>query len=1100
MDSRHVPDTLLPIDELIERDRRRLGRRLILSGALVLGLMGLAAWKVFGLFEAPSLTVEEYSERATAFEGEGQVSAAIVALKIALQQAPKRPDLRFRLGRLYLATDDPRSAIKELERARALDYRSDELPLMLAEAHVVNAEPAHALSTLAQRSAIRWLTATEAVVSEAFRLEDASGETADLMLDLQASDGQVQIRATLDGAPWSGEPDPEAITGAGYRLRPDNPVPGRHFTNTTLTGQRGVLTVTDDALVYTLRLADEAHAGDLQAPRVAVLRGRALLGLDEVEAAESEFRRALALDARSAGARLGLAAVALRRDLHEEAEQEVDTALALEPESVDALRLKGELAAARKDHATAQQQFEHVIERRPRDASSRVSLGWALLAQGKLEEAGAQVGRLRKLAPNWAPALFLAARVAQERDDATGMRQALLEALRSDPGYGPALIFMGALHQRSGEPEQARELLRRFLAEHPGHPAGTMLLARVNLQMGHPDEAIAVLRTALRASPGSAELLLLLGEAYATSGAPALAAEYFAQAAQADPEDPAARFGLAWTELTKGDWQGGMTELKAAMELAPGAGSEGRLLFHLQLSRGDLEGAIETAQALAAKEPGSPLGDTLLGMAMRARGDLDKARRHFEAALARDPDYLSATMFLARMDQEAGNVAGARARYESILRSKSSASGATDSARMALAKLDLDSGDLDAAARHLDELLAREPDHRRALEGRSEVAYRQGDSRLAASLLEQIRAAHPREVLARKRLARYYRATGDRARLRAVVGELEALAATDPEVLRLVADVQRATGSADALASYERLVEQRPQDAQAHYDVGTVHVQRNEPEAARAAFSRALALDPAHRPSLLAMGVVEAATGNLGAAMTIAERLEREHPGDAGGLALKGDVLVASGRRREAQQAYRRALEIRPRGALFRRLVELQRSAGDIKAARATLGQWLAWPAAPVPELEDIAALAIRELSARNLARAAYERILEHQPEHAKALNNLAWLYDEASDTDRALSLAKRAHALDPANPAFADTYGWLLLRTGSPTLGLRLVEQALVGLPRNREVQYHVASGLVLNGQSERAWKILDDLLQAELSPALRAKVSELKRIAAHR
>ena len=49
------------------------------------------------------------------------------------------------------------------------------------------------------------------------------------------------------------------------------------------------------------------------------------------------------------------------------------------------------------------------------------------------------------------------------------------------------------------------------------------------------------------------------------------------------------------------------------------------------------------------------------------------------------------------------------------------------------------------------------------------------------------------------------------------------------------------------------------------------------------------------------------------------------------------------------------------------------------------------------------------------------------QPQTSAAnLNNLAWLYDQKGDTEKALGHARRAYELSPKRPEIADTLGWL--------------------------------------------------------------------------
>lgn len=63
--------------------------------------------------------------------------------------------------------------------------------------------------------------------------------------------------------------------------------------------------------------------------------------------------------------------------------------------------------------------------------------------------------------------------------------------------------------------------------------------------------------------------------------------------------------------------------------------------------------------------------------------------------------------------------------------------------------------------------------------------------------------------------------------------------------------------------------------------------------------------------------------------------------------------------------------------------------------------------------------------------RSAYLRALEVDGESAVALNNLAWLEVTNGRTQEAFTLARRAVALEPTNPAYLDTWAAVLFARG---------------------------------------------------------------------
>lgn len=89
---------------------------------------------VFLLAACQQKTAEEYLQEAADFSANGDNQAAVVALKNAVQQEPRLSKARFELGKTYLATKDYESAEKELSRAKELGYNESEVVVLLAQA------------------------------------------------------------------------------------------------------------------------------------------------------------------------------------------------------------------------------------------------------------------------------------------------------------------------------------------------------------------------------------------------------------------------------------------------------------------------------------------------------------------------------------------------------------------------------------------------------------------------------------------------------------------------------------------------------------------------------------------------------------------------------------------------------------------------------------------------------------------------------------------------------------------------------------------------------------------------------------------------------
>jgi predicted Zn-dependent protease len=98
-------------------------------------------------------------------------------------------------------------------------------------------------------------------------------------------------------------------------------------------------------------------------------------------------------------------------------------------------------------------------------------------------------------------------------------------------------------------------------------------------------------------------------------------------------------------------------------------------------------------------------------------------------------------------------------------------------------------------------------------------------------------------------------------------------------------------------------------------------------------------------------------------------------------------------------------------------------------------------------------------------------------PRDPALLNNLALAYAGLQDR-RALEFAEEAYKLNTANPAVADTLGWLLVQQGDPKRGLALLKTAASAAPGVYEIQLHLAQATARVGDRQLAIDQLERLI----------------------
>jgi Flp pilus assembly protein TadD len=112
-------------------------------------------------------------------------------------------------------------------------------------------------------------------------------------------------------------------------------------------------------------------------------------------------------------------------------------------------------------------------------------------------------------------------------------------------------------------------------------------------------------------------------------------------------------------------------------------------------------------------------------------------------------------------------------------------------------------------------------------------------------------------------------------------------------------------------------------------------------------------------------------------------------------------------------------------------------------------------------------------------ADALFQSLVESDPNDAASANYLGYSWaDRSRNLDEALQLISRAVALDPENPAYLDSLGWVHFRLGD-------LEQAEYWLRRavgigggDGTILAHLGEVLYMNGEMDEARRLLQHAL----------------------
>ncbi len=117
--------------------------------------------------------------------------------------------------------------------------------------------------------------------------------------------------------------------------------------------------------------------------------------------------------------------------------------------------------------------------------------------------------------------------------------------------------------------------------------------------------------------------------------------------------------------------------------------------------------------------------------------------------------------------------------------------------------------------------------------------------------------------------------------------------------------------------------------------------------------------------------------------------------------------------------------------------------------------------------------------------------------QYANYLNNIGYAYAEGNaEIERAYRLSAEAARLAPLQPAYIDTYGWVLYHRADYREALFYLERAvrLAGKNNTAETYYHLGAAYARNGQVQPAADALNEALERD--PQYEPASEELRKL----
>ncbi len=630
---------------------------------------------------------------------------------------------------------------------------------------------------------------------------------------------------------------------------------------------------------------------------------------------------------------------------------------------------------------------------------------------------------------------------------------------------------------------------------------------------------------ALAADREEAEAALVEGVNIARAGNPSAGRIKLLNAIKADPEWALPHAVQAAIILTQGDGYGAETAIKRALELGMKPARVNHLLAHALLLKGNAPAALALAQSPNIEPRFRGYAARIRARSFTVLGDLGAAGRDYDLAVQLNPKSAATWGDIGNFRYEIGNVSGA---IDATAQSIKLNPKRVETLRM-MGMMVRGQFGLTAAIPWFRQALEIAPGN---LDLMREFAATLGDAGQTVEMLDVTRTmleADPKNAH-----AFFYQAVlAARAKkydlARTLLYRTEDKLNDVPAVLLLKAAIELQLGSPDlAIASLEDLVAQQPGNLRAQRLLGAALWASGDMPGTAAALRRSADRADADSYTLTRIGRALEASGDiapamdyldrvgdpvrdftpvfamagdlvrlakagngpsdnadiavpfinklmldgqLGPALAQADRLRARNPGAPAAHVLVGDVLMAQNRVAEAASAYRNAASIRFTEPVMLRLFDALIRSGDRVAALRVLDLFVA------QNPRNVAALSLagdhfmgtkQWDEAITIFTSLHDRLGAHE---ASATSALGWAWFNKGDQAKGVEFAAKAYAMVPTNPAFADTYGWILFKSGAnPKGGVALMTKAVAMVPGHPGLRYHLGQGLIGVGRKADA------------------------------
>jgi putative PEP-CTERM system TPR-repeat lipoprotein len=617
--------------------------------------------------------------------------------------------------------------------------------------------------------------------------------------------------------------------------------------------------------------------------------------------AESYLLQALKGEPGRTSAQVQLAAVYLAENQRDKARQVIGEILKRDPNNMRANYLLASIEIAAGNRDTAIAIYQRIATAHPADSQALYKAGLIYLEKGDAAEAEQTAALLEKKFPKRAEGSRLMGLVLYQKKKLPEAITALQASIKIRPSL-EAYYFLGLSFYGRGDLESALSQFRKILDVNSSFTRARILSATILLQQRRTDDAVMEINKVLEVDPGNALAHNLLGSAYMAKGMYDEGMKELTRATELDPKIIDAHLKKGIFLLSRGKAREAETELVTAVQVAPEILNTRLILSAYHLRRGNFAKALSvTREGLTGGKKDAPLYNNLARIQFAERKPAEGIRS-LEKAKASDPAFLATYFNLATYHAASGSYDKALAEYSAVLRLDPRNTRAMLSSA---ALLQLKGEDKDALAMYKKAKDTKQPVAYLALAG---YHLKKKENCKALSVLDEAISSIPRNASALEMKGLILLEEKEYRQAIHVFDDLESI--SPDRGLRLkVRTYVLMKDFAKAEEQARRSITLRPNSASGHILLASVYGSRNELPRAIEEVKRGMSTDAKDPKVAVLLGDLLARKRDFGPAMDAYREAARRNPNYAPAYFSQGALLEMSGKKKEAVEKYRDALE-----------------------------------------------------------------------------------------------------------------------------------------------------------------------------------------------